>query len=171
MNFQDVKHPIRRPTYAIDCSLDGLLRTLERWKPEMNPVFQRDVVWDENQSVAFVEFFLKFGHLNLNVNNIYFNQPRWGDEFVNNKMVIVDGKQRLTALTRFLENDLKAYGKHFREFEGRLSDETTLKLHVMDFTDMKLVYTWYLAMNTAGTPHTQDELDKVYKLMVEDIEC
>ena len=41
----------------------------------------------------------------------------------------------------------------------------TLKVHINNLKTKKEVLTWYLEMNTGGTVHTDDELDRVRKML------
>ena len=80
-------------------------------------------------------------------------------------MVIVDGKQRLQALTMFLNNEIKVFDSYFKEYTDRLRIHRTLKINVNNLTTKKDVLQWYLEMNGGGTPHTESELSKVRKLI------
>ena len=81
--------------------------------------------------------------------------------------VLVDGKQRLEAVRRFMADDLGVFGGH------KLSDfEDKLRLMHVDFVimvnnlpDEKSVLRWYLDINSGGVAHTEAELDKVRQML------
>lgn len=129
---------------------------------DMNPEFQRDYVWTVDQKVNYVEYILRGGESGR---HIYFNHPHWdGDMY--GRAVIVDGKQRISAILDFLNGKVRAFGYCYHEFEDEL------RMAGPDFivgvgclkTD-KDVYEWYLSMNTGGTYHTKEEIEKVEKLI------
>lgn len=65
-------------------------------------------------------------------------------------------------------NEIRVFGLLYSEFEG----ETDLIRHSMiinvnDLKTKKEVLQWYIQMNAGGTPHTQEEIDRVNKLMEE----
>jgi len=77
-------------------------------------------------------------------------------------MVLVDGKQRLNAVLRFLRNEIPAFGHFYREFKDKLSmTGPSFRWHVNDLKGKKAVLNWYLELNAGGTVHTDAELDKV----------
>lgn len=88
-------------------------------------------------------------------------------------MVIVDGKQRLEAIRKFLRGELKAFGYYIQEFEDYKNKEGKIVLsykyelifHINDLQTRKEVLQWYLDLNAGGVVHTPEELDKVRKLL------
>ena len=150
----------------------GIVRRIQGWKEEYNldldPPFQRGHVWTEEQQVAYVEFMVSGG---MGSNEIYFNDPNFhgsDDEKPEDTRVIVDGKQRLTAALRYLQGEIPAFGRYADEYEGSPQCEFILRVNNLK-TDAE-VYQWYLELNTTGTPHTEEELDKVQKMLEEEKE-
>jgi uncharacterized protein with ParB-like and HNH nuclease domain len=82
--------------------------------------------------------------------------------------VLVDGKQRLTAVLRFLHNELPVFGGYYYEdFEDTLSSTTPNFIFcVNNLPSMQLVLQWYLELNSGGTPHTKAELLRVQKMLL-----
>ena len=85
------------------------------------------------------------------------------------KYVCVDGLQRITAAQRFVHNEIKVFGSYFNEYEDRIRVfSTTMILNVNDLKTEKEVLQWYVDMNAGGTPHTNDEIERV-KRMIQDL--
>lgn len=134
---------------------------------QLMPDFQRGHVWTEEQQIAYVEFFLKGGK---NGRDFYYN--------LNDKeYVCVDGLQRTIALTRFVNNEIKVLGQYFDEFEFnnylvkyQPSAEFAVNIYRNNLSDKKEILEWYVDMNSGGTPHSNEEIDRV-KRMIEDKEC
>ena len=164
MKFNEIKK-IPMSHYAINVSWDGIEEHLERYSKKFNldfsPDFQRDFVWTKEQKTQYIEYILKGG---FSGKDIFFNQPGWMNTF-EDKMVIVDGKQRLNAVLEFLQNKVKAFGNFYSEFEGRIPSHYEFIFHINDLKNIKDVYQWYIDLNTGGTVHTDDEIKKVNNLM------
>jgi hypothetical protein len=79
--------------------------------------------------------------------------------------VIVDGKQRLEAIRRFLNNEIQVCGSYRREFTDTLRITQTLKINVNDLRTRAQVLQWYIEFNAGGTPHTEAEIDRVRELL------
>lgn len=117
MKFRDIPKLTSVRGYNINVFLHQLKRIIDEYLEsglEMNPDFQRGHVWTETQQIRYVEYFLRGG---ISARTIYFNSPN----FLMGELpfVLVDGLQRITALLRFLNNEIKAFGLYYREFEGR----------------------------------------------------
>ena len=106
-------------------------------------------------------------------NIVYFNCPSWHYEVKSgeyNDYVCVDGLQRLTAICKFINNEIKVFGSYFKEYEDpRGVNQHTLIVNVNDLKTEKEVLQWYIDMNAGGTPHTKDEIERV-KRMLESLE-
>ena len=59
--------------------------------------FQREDVWDKNRKAELVESVL----MGLPLPVFYFNQDKYG------KLIVIDGRQRLTALFEFMDDKYK----------------------------------------------------------------
>lgn len=128
---------------------------------QLNPDFQRGHVWTEEQQIAYVEYVLRGGQSGRDV---FFNNPSWN---VRGEYVCVDGLQRITALLKFVKNEIPAFGYFYLEYEDQriLSMRYGIYWHVNNLQTKKDVLTWYIEMNEGGTPHTKEELDKVRKMI------
>lgn len=174
MKFSDIPQLTRSANYKVNQPWSDLIYVLDRYKREYglddNPEFQRGHVWTEDQQIAYVEFKLRGG---AGSNELQFNCAGWMDNF-EGPFVLVDGKQRLTAVTKFLNNELRIFheldsigaGFLYSDFEDKLRImNPDFVFHVNNLLTMEHVYKWYLELNSGGTPHTKEELDKVRKLL------
>lgn len=169
--FEDIPKLTKRGSHEYSMPLRQLKEWIEThiedpfYNLQLCPDFQRGRVWTEEQKIAYVEFIMMGGN---SANTVYFNMPSWGignapteyDDFV-----CVDGLQRITALLAFLNNEIKVFGSYFSEYEGTLPWDYEIKINVNNLKTRKEVLQWYLELNSTGTPHTQEELDRVKKLL------
>lgn len=155
--------------YKINMPLNFIKKHLEDDIKDMglnlDPDFQRAHVWDLDKRVKYVEFLLKGGKSNP----IYFNHEGWMKSY-RGEYVIVDGKQRLTAILMFLNNEFPVFkdmdsdgiGYYSREFDMIPND---VEFIVNDLPSRELVLKWYLQMNEGNVAHTEEELDKVRQML------
>ncbi len=167
--FRDIPEFIRSGSYEVDCDPVYLLEKIDEFVQndglDLDPEFQRGHVWTEQQQVAFIEFFLKGGSTGR---VIYLNYPSWHHAVkagCYNDFVIVDGKQRLRALERFVKNEFMVFGSYYKEFTDKIRMRNMMKLNINDLKSKREVLQWYLDFNSGGTVHSEAELEKVRKLI------
>jgi hypothetical protein len=168
MRFADIPPFTRSANYRINVSWSYL----EKWIEEMNketgidlsPDYQRDHVWTETQEIRYIEFVLRGGQTGR---EIYFNCPTWNTcSDVCTPLELVDGKQRLKAVRRFLNNEIPAFGYLYKEFEDTLRlVKTDFIIYINDLQTKAEVLQWYLDMNSGGTVHSEEELTKVKTML------
>jgi hypothetical protein len=159
----------KTPGYHVTAGWDYLC---EHWIPEnvkegglqLDPDFQRVHCWTEDKQVQYIEYIMRGG---ISGRNIYFNHPGWMKSF-KGEFVLVDGKQRIEAVRRFMENEIKAFGwlyEDFRKTRNILSMDCHFDLWINDLPTRKDVLQWYLDLNTGGVVHTTAEIEKVRKML------
>jgi hypothetical protein len=178
------------PSYRVNIPWDYLEDNLDRYINErggtalldLEPDFQREHVWTTAQQIKYVEYILQGG---MSGREIYFNCVGWMKDW-KGPFVIVDGKQRLHAARQFMANKLPVFGKvvtvkpcmlapmggeeisggyYRKDIEGRLSMNAQFIFAINDLKTRAEVLKWYLEMNTGGTPHTEQEIEKVKELL------
>ena len=167
LDFKTVKKLTRQGSYTINVHLESLKDTIDRYiekhKLQMNPEFQRGHVWTENQQIKFVEFILRGGKSQP----ICFNHNDWMTfSRKDSEMFCVDGLQRTTALLKFLDNKLPVFGGYIlSEFENFSLWNFDVEININNLKTREEVLQWYLDMNSGGTQHTKEELEKVKLLL------
>jgi hypothetical protein len=143
--------------------LDRADETGQTYEEIVNPYFQRNRVWSEEQQISYIEHIMKGGKIGK---DIYFNSPTWDRETSGeNTMFCIDGLQRITAVVSFLKNEFPIFETIYHNDIDRLPNLVcSFKLHVLDFQTEEEILTWYLQLNQSGTPHTKEELDRVREL-------
>ena len=168
--FRDVPKFTAPGRYAVDVPLDRLSRWLDDLVREdgldLCPEFQRGHVWTEEQQVAYIEFLLRGGQTGR---DLYFNNPSWHrsvPEGTYNAFVCVDGLQRITAIRRFVRNEIRVFGSYYLEYTDSLRlTMDTMRVHINDLKSEREVLQWYIEMNSGGTPHTSEEIERVRGLL------
>lgn len=168
-SFQDIPTFTRDASYTIDVSWALLERTLadmdETNGLDLDPPYQRAHVWTEAQQISFVEFKLRLG---AGSNQIRWNSAGW-NRAGTKTLELVDGKQRLQAVRRFMRDEIPAFGKTVSEYEGSLRHFIyRFQFLINDLPTRAEVLQWYLDINTGGTVHTDEEIEKVRRLLSEE---
>lgn len=155
--------------YHVNMNFDYLLEWIDKRvdedKLELNPDFQRGHVWNEEQQIKFIEFILMDGNSGR---EIYFNHPGWQDDY-RGTMQLVDGLQRVTAIRKFMNDELPIFGGYtLSQIENlKMADHRmSMSIHVNSLQTRKEVLEWYIFMNS-GIAHTKEEIDRV-KGLIED---
>lgn len=166
--LSDIPQFTREGQYHINVSWRYLEETLQQFSEpdgiDLDPDFQRAHVWTETQQIRYVEFILRGGRSGR---DILFNKSDWSrSEGRKEPMVLVDGKQRLQAVRRFMRNEIPAFGSFLSEYE----DRPDLLRHgfifvVNDLATRAEVLQWYIDLNAGGVVHTDNEIERVRQLL------
>lgn len=159
----------RTSSYHVDVSWMYLEDHLASWEKSyglnLEPDFQRAHVWDKKKQTAFVEFVLRGGKSSQ---ELYFNCPAYGrnESKAPETVVLVDGLQRLTAVRKFMNNEIKAFGYFYKEYTDKFSwASIRFSVNVNDLDNRKEVLQWYIDLNAGGVAHTDEEIMKVRALL------
>src|SRR5262245_21949911 len=116
MRFSDIPKFTRHAGWAVDVSWRYLEEHLEQhagYNLNLDPDFQRAHVWTEPQQVRYVEFILRGGQSSR---DILTNCVNWQSSLNNiGPYELVDGKQRLAAVLRFLRNEIAIFGGNYHK--------------------------------------------------------
>lgn len=174
MKCEDIKQFTKNGNYCVQMTMQQLVERINKDVENMELIldsdFQRGHVWTEEQQIAFVEYFLKGGKSGR---DLYFNNPLWSGNRLRHleykDYVCVDGLQRITAVMRFMNNEIPAFGMYYKDFEDDWMFTHDMfhvfNFHVNDLQTKEEVLQWYIDMNIGGTPHTREEITKVEKIL------
>ena len=187
--FLDVPKFTRDGSYQVHMGPEYMIEHVcGDWVREMgldlDPDFQRAHVWTRDQQIAYVEYFMRGGKSGR---DLYFNHPNWMGGF-KGEFVLVDGKQRIEAFRAFLNNEFPIFdskdldpdavqelvdfcvpgGCYYRDFGGKIGMLDNFVVHVNDLKTRAEVLQWYIDMNSGGTIHTSEDIDKVRQLLREE---
>lgn len=168
--FQDIPQFTQDGAWQCDFNFEFLIKFIEdnekNFNLQLNPDFQRGHVWNEEQQIKWLEFFLRGGRTGR---IIYFNCPSWQGSVKDgdyNDFVCVDGLQRITAIQRFMNGEISVFGSYISEFQDKMPiTHNTIKVNINDLKTKKEVLQWYIDMNNGGTIHTKEEIDKVKNII------
>lgn len=167
------------PTNGFVCvSLKNLNEILDHYRDSyglnLNPDFQRPHVWSESLQIKFVEFILKGGDtLPILFNSpVYAGANRSKNSDLPDDIVLVDGKQRLTAILKFIDNKLPVFGGvYLNDFDEPkiLLRGCIIRYSVNCLQTRKEVLQWYLQLNEGHVAHSTDELTRI-KMLIDNLD-
>lgn len=148
-----------------DLSLDAIARMVETGAIDVSPLYQRRDRWSVEKQSALIESFL----LNIPVPPIYLAEDEYG------RYSAIDGKQRVTAINRFILHKMKLQNlEYFHEVEGLtfnelpndLKNALTIRPYLRVVTllkqsDPNLKYEVFTRLNTGGDPLLAQEIRNV----------
>lgn len=165
--------PLATAKYEVDCDFNYIRKALDDYADdwgglELNPDFQRGHVWSEEQQRHFIENILR-GVVSSSGFMVQFNCPNWEFETYVGDLPrgfqCIDGLQRITAVLSFMEGHVRPFGLHVRDFDGSSystrGGKFRLRFAVHTFQNKAELLQHYLDLNAGGTPHSNEEIDRV----------
>ena len=121
------------------------------------PPFQRPIVWSEAQMIRFVESAIS----GINLGTIVYNDVSRLDAGTHaTDFWLIDGQQRLTALTRYFDDGFPVFGRLWSEVPERIRRDflsTPLPATEVSITEEAELRRLYNLMNFGGVAHTEDQ--------------
>lgn len=162
-------------SYLIDY-FDRQQETLSKYggSVQMNPDFQRGHVWNKDQKVAFIEAILRgTAPMKVIFNSPSYREARPDGDLPEYDLVCVDGLQRITAVQEFVRGEFRIFDDtmSYEDLDGTSFSfrRTRFKfdLYIYAFNRRKDLLEFYVTLNSGGTVHTKEELDRVRALIAE----
>jgi hypothetical protein len=176
--FSEIRKLMHGGSYTVDIPLDmleGWLKSQsEDYVVDLDPDFQRGHVWSDEQRSRYVEFLLRGGNSQL---TLYWNHPAYVNSSaphcdLHNRLVLVDGKQRLTACLKFMRDEIPIFGHYLREFDDPVDRRCAigmagarLKMNVNNLQTRRELLQWYIDLNDGGVVHAPEEIARVRGLL------
>lgn len=177
LRFQDIPKFQHGGNYCIDvCAAElpaWMARVQEDEPVELDPDFQRGHVWSKEQQTRYLEYLVRGGHSSR---DIWWNHPAWlGFDQAKGSdlplaLMIVDGKQRLTAVLEFLADRVPVFGHPLSAYSDphavtKRHQGVAFKVHINNIQTRRELLQWYLDLNSGGVVHTSGELARVRALL------
>jgi len=172
-----VIRPLHTAEYETDIFMHRFERALEELANDYGgidlcPDFQRGHVWTPQQQRHFVENILR-GVVTTAGMLLQFNCPNWtnvnyaGD--LPRGFQCIDGLQRLTAVSAFLRGEVRPFGLTLADLEGSSYSPNNFRFRIAihNFEQRTQVLQHYLDINSGGTAHQPEELERVRGLLAE----
>ena len=65
-----------------------------------------------------------------------------------------------------MNGEIPVFGFYIYEYTDKMSfTRNSIKVNINDLKTEKEVLQWYIDMNAGGTPHTNEEIERVRKMM------
>jgi Protein of unknown function DUF262 len=149
-------------TSVVDYNLGALADLVRQKTIDLSPKYQRRFRWDEKRQSKLIESFL----MNVPVPPIFLNEDEYG------KYSVIDGKQRLQAISSLFSDKLRLTGLEvFSDINGKTFDElpeelkTVLKVRptiraiiILRQSDVDVKFEVFKRLNTGGVKLNAQEI-------------
>ena len=137
------------------------------WRGFINsPDYQRDYVWTLEDKQRLVRSIMN----RMDIGKFVFLSREWPE----NRLEIIDGKQRINAILEFIQGRFPYEGKTWFQFS--LSDKHVFKdlmIQVATLDDKKIkksdILWLFLSINTGGVPQTEEHVAKAQRMYEESL--
>jgi len=157
-------------TQTIEYDLETLAKRIDKKILKLNPEYQRKHRWNNATSSRLIESLI----LNIPIPYIYLSLDHDVDQEIEDgvsRYSVIDGQQRITAIYRFLKNELKLEGLEvlselngscYRDLppflERRLEDRTVKCLRIDSTLDSQVKYDIFERLNSGSVELSPQEL-------------
>lgn len=164
--------PLPTSTGALTISLFALNRTLDAFREdadifELQPDFQRENnAWTREQQISYIENLIR----GIAPADLKFNSDNWNSKGANEieRIVCIDGLQRITAMLAFLNNEFAVFGNLKADdlYETPFSPKSIkIRYEMYNLETREELLNFYIKLNSGGTVHTEEEIDRVKQLL------
>jgi hypothetical protein len=160
---QSAQSPVHESWETIAHAVDGAGDSTDPLNLDAD--YQRPRAWTEAQQSAFVGWAMTGGEVPV----VYCRRIAWDQP-----TEVVDGKQRIIAIHAFVRGKIPATFTHngrertvwWRDLDeiDRRSMSLDLRVSYNNWT-RKQALDFYIRLNSAGTPHAPEEIDRVRRLL------
>lgn len=180
ISISDIKPYIGSVQYTADVSGRQIQRFIDDQREQegidLDPDFQRGHVWSPSNQTRYLEHLLRGGTASR---TIIWNCPGYDaskrhltDADAPKEMVIVDGKQRLTAILGFLNNEVPVFEGHFfdnfdEDSKRQILSPTgklRLQMAIHSLYYRHELLQLYIELNEGAIAHTPEEIARVKAL-------
>jgi len=135
---------------------------------DLNPDYQRGNVWSDEQKVSLIESIFK----NIDIGKFTIIKRKYRENF-DFLYEVLDGKQRIIAVTEFFEGRFTYKGKRYQDLHP--FDQHHFKSYPVSYAEIEPLnneqkYRYFLKLNTTGVPHDEEHLDKVREMWYSETE-
>ena len=148
---------------TINADIMGLLSKVYVFGCEMNPPYQRGYVWNRKEKEKLISSIFQ----NIDIGKFSFiKNPSYSDK----SYEILDGKQRLSAILEFYENNLSWNGLYFNDLS--LRDRSHFENYHVSISeteglDIFQQARYFIMLNTSGRSMTQEDIERACNVMIE----
>lgn len=154
-----IKNEDFRLDYSQRC-LNGLLTMVYHFGLDTSPEYQREYVWSDEDKVALIDSIFH----NVDIGKFTFVHMGYENKY---GYEIMDGKQRLKAITDFYENRFSYKGLYFKDLSNHEKFHFTnysVSYAELRDTTKENKYKTFILLNTAGKPVDVAQIDKVKEM-------
>lgn len=148
-------------------TIGGLFTKYYSFGIDLSPEYQRDYVWELKDKVALIESIFN----NIDIGKIVLVHKSYADYVQNGySYEVLDGKQRIEALTAFYENRFPYKGKYYNDLsvmDRRIFKDHSVPVAIVEDADRKTLLRYFILLNKSGKVMDKEHLKKVEHMLEE----
>lgn len=144
--------------------ISSLLNMVYHSGVDMEVEYQREHVWSKADKIDLIDSIFN----NIDIGKFVFVQRDFSTDGA--LYEILDGKQRLTAITEFYEDRYKYKGFYYSElseFDKNKFESHPIAYGYLENPNKEAIFETFIKLNTCGKPMASKHIDKVKKLLNE----
>jgi hypothetical protein len=148
-------------------SISSFDTTVYHFGIDLEPDYQRGLVWTMEDKVKLIDSIFK----GVDIGKFVFIRRDYSSD--KHLYEILDGKQRLTTIMEFREDRFRYNGFLYSElhpFDQSHIDGYSISVADVSNPTKEQIYRYFLRLNTGGKPMDEAHLDKVKKLLHDEVE-
>ena len=143
--------------------IESLLTAYYHFGVDVSPEYQREYVWTEDDKVKLIDSI--FNQVDIG-KFVFISKPSCDGPWLE----ILDGKQRLKAITDFYENRFKYNGLYFNSLSG--AEKSYFERFVISYAEVRdcpdeMKFRLFLLLNTRGVSVEEAHLDEIKRVYSE----
>ena len=142
-------------------SLSSLFSNAYYFGVDMDPDYQREYVWSEEDKVALIDSIFN----NIDIGKFVFVHKDYGEDFL---YEILDGKQRMRAILDYFENRFPYKGKYFNDLcneDRNWFENKIISVAEIPDTNKNVILKYFVMLNSAGKTMDKRNLERVKGMM------
>ena len=148
--------------------IDSFIFLLKAGELDMNPPYQRELVWETSHKIEFIEYLIT----GLPIGYFAVATIDTDDEYI---VELVDGKQRLNAILSFMDDEFGIHinGELVYFSEMNISEQRKFRniplpvCELLNANELKVRVRYFYTVNFGGVPQSEEHRLKVLNMLCE----
>lgn len=148
----------------VNARLDGVLHSIIHFGCDLNPPYQRDFVWDKQAQEELLDSIFN----NVDIGRIVLLKNDYISDIL---YEVLDGKQRLTTLLMFYNDEITYKGYYYYQLPFNMIHHFNnfsfpyAEVKRNQFKSENEIYEYFIKLNTTGKTVSNQHLEKVRQLI------
>ena len=148
--------------YFLQTQMEGVIQSYYSQGVELNPPYQRDIVWKDEQRQALLDSIF----MNADIGKFVFAKRKYEPGVPG--LEIVDGKQRFVTMMTYMENRWAWRGRYFYDlhrFDQHHIESYPAPQCILEEPSLERILKIFLRVNVSGVPMESSHIKRVEAML------